>query len=147
MNWLSIATLGPIGYLPASGTCATLASLVLVWLLSFTPNGIYISTLLLILLLGGYSAQYAVWRLRHPDPSCVVIDECAGTLITFLGCSVTVPVLIVGTLLFRLLDITKWVGIRHCEQLPRAWGVMMDDIAAGMVSCCLLHLLRWQGIL
>jgi phosphatidylglycerophosphatase A len=146
MKWLSIATLGPIGYLPAPGTWGTIATVPLVYLLH-TCGICYAGALLIILLCAFISVDRAVRVLHHADPSCVVIDECVGTLVTFIGMPINIPVIVVGVILFRLFDITKWCGIWRCQQLPSAWGVIMDDVVAGIISCVLLHLLHLQGLL
>lgn len=146
MNWLNIATLGPIGYLPAPGTSATIATLFLVYALKNVDHMWYLAVLVIVLLIGLKAADDTVRILQDPDPSCVVIDECIGTLITFFMVPITMPIIIVGTLLFRFFDISKCCGIGWFQQLPSAWGVIMDDIIAGVVSCLLLHLLQSQGL-
>lgn len=70
----------------------------------------------------------------HHDPQRVVIDESAGYL---LACSFGPPGLLTGAVafaLFRLLDVTKPGPIRALQRLPGGWGVMMDDVLAGLVS-------------
>jgi len=147
MNWLSIATLGPIGYLPAPGTCASIATIALVYSLSYTTIIFYITLLAIIFVLGFKASDYAAHILQHPDPSCVVIDECIGTLITFIALPINMPIVIVGILLFRFFDISKWCGVHWFQQLPSAWGVIMDDVVAGIFSSMLLHLLHFRGFL
>lgn len=142
MNWLNIATLGPIGYLPASGTCATIVTLVLVYGLKGVPAIWYLSILAIIFLVGLKAADDAVHMLHDADPSCVVIDESIGTLITFIGIPINITTLIIGFLLFRFFDISKWFGITHLQQLPSPWGVIIDDVVAGLFSCLLLHVLH-----
>lgn len=147
MNWLNIATLGPIGYLPAPGTSATIATLFLVYALKDIDQVWYLSVFTIVLLGGLKASDEAVRLLQDPDPSCVVIDECIGTLITFFMLPISMPMIIVGTLLFRFFDISKCCGVGWFQQLPAAWGVIMDDIVAGVLSCLLLHLLQFQGLL
>ena len=147
MKWLNIATLGPIGYLPAPGTWATIVTIPLVYFLSHVSGVFYVSILVLILLCAFISADHAIRTWRHPDPSRVVIDECVGTLVTFIGMPIHMPVIMAGVILFRLFDITKWCGIWRAQQLPSAWGVIMDDVVAGLLSCGILHILRMQGLL
>lgn len=142
MNWLNIATLGPIGYLPAPGTCATITTLLLVYGLQNVSSIWYLSILAIIFLVGLKASDYAVHMLQDADPSCVVIDECIGTLITFIGMPINISTLIIGVLLFRFFDISKWCGIASFQHLPSPWGVIMDDVVAGIFSCLLLHLLQ-----
>ena len=72
---------------------------------------------------------------EDPDPSKVVIDEVAGQLTAFL---ILAPVewwsLLAAFLLFRLFDIVKPFGIRRLEAIPNGWGIMLDDLAAGLLA-------------
>jgi phosphatidylglycerophosphatase A len=80
---------------------------------------------------------------RHwgKDNYRVVIDEVAGMWISMMLIPVTVPRLLVGLLLFRLLDIYKPFFIRRAEKLPGGLGVMMDDVLAGLCTNVLLQVL------
>lgn len=80
------------------------------------------------------------------DSSRVVIDEVAGMMISLLFIPVTIPYMIAGFILFRLLDITKPLLIRKTESLPGGWGVMMDDILAGVYTNLLLHTIMWLNV-
>jgi phosphatidylglycerophosphatase A len=51
-----------------------------------------------------------------------------------------------GFILFRLLDITKPLLIRRTESLPSGWGVMMDDMIAGLYTNILLHTIMWLNV-
>ena len=78
------------------------------------------------------------------DPGEVVADEFAGQAITFLALgSLSVPqswlAALVGFLLFRLLDILKpWPACR-LEKLPKGWGILADDLAAGIYAAIALQ--------
>ncbi len=81
------------------------------------------------------------------DPGAIVLDEVIALPITFLF----VPfedfeqlwVLPAGFVLFRLFDITKPPPARRLEHLPDGWGIMADDVAAGVYSCLALHGVLW----
>ncbi|GAB3014790.1 phosphatidylglycerophosphatase A family protein [Spirosoma pulveris] len=73
------------------------------------------------------------------DSYRVVIDELAGMCLTLLFIPITVKSLLVGLLLFRLFDIGKPLGIRKLEKLPGGWGVMLDDLLAGLYANLLLR--------
>jgi phosphatidylglycerophosphatase A len=75
------------------------------------------------------------------DPSCVVIDEIVGMGITLLLLPKIWYLMLAGFLLFRLIDITKWFGVDRMQQLKGGWGVMMDDILAGVWSNLLLQMI------
>lgn len=76
------------------------------------------------------------------DPGFVVIDEVAGQWIALLFCP---PSWIAGALaliLFRLFDITKPFPARQLERLPEGWGIVFDDVAAGLYALGVGLLLR-----
>lgn len=62
-----------------------------------------------------------------------------GVWIALLGIPLSMLNLALALLLFRIFDIWKPLGIRQMEQLPGGWGVMMDDVLAGIYSMILMH--------
>lgn len=87
MNWyIHIATLGPIGYMNAPGTMASLVTLPLVyWLHYIIPNNYaYLSFVIFMIIISLWIIHKAVEQSRwHHDPSEVVLDEVIGCLLTF----------------------------------------------------------------
>lgn len=142
--WLNLATLGPIGYLPAPGTMATLVTLLLVYALhvlhlSVTYYGFIVALLTII---GSFIITRALALLdRHDDPSEIVFDELLGTLLVFLAVPLNMNTVIIGFFLFRFLDITKILGISSCELLLGAWGIILDDLLAAIMTNIVLQLL------
>lgn len=92
-----------------------------------------------------------VWeRLTgEKDSHDIVVDEFVGQWVTLSmfsiwGASVLDwRILIAGFVLFRAFDITKLPPIRRLEKLPGGWGVMIDDVLAGIYACALLHAGVW----
>jgi phosphatidylglycerophosphatase A len=78
---------------------------------------------------------------RH-DPGFVVIDEVAGQWITLLFSPADWPHGLIALVLFRLFDITKPFPIRRLERLPDGWGIVFDDVAAGLYALGVASLLR-----
>jgi phosphatidylglycerophosphatase A len=76
------------------------------------------------------------------DPKQIVIDEMVGVWIAILGLSLTVPNLIIGFVLFRFFDIAKPLGIRQLEKIKGGWGVMLDDVLAGVYANIVLQVLN-----
>ena len=77
---------------------------------------------------------------EDPDPSKVVIDEVAGQLAALLIlANVNLWSLLAAFLLFRLFDITKPLGIRRLEAIPNGWGIMLDDLAAGLLAAVVIN--------
>lgn len=138
---LKIATLGPIGYLKAPGTVASLWSVVVIALLDFS----HLNYLIFSFVITGLSfvvLRLAPLDLVHNDAGELVIDEVVGTVVTFLFITLTPGRLIIGFLLFRFFDISKWFGVDYIQRLPGTYGVLSDDIAAGLLSNVVL-----QGLL
>jgi phosphatidylglycerophosphatase A len=73
--------------------------------------------------------------LKKKDPGCIVIDEIAGIMVTFIGLPFNITTAVPGFLIFRLFDILKPFPIRYIERkLSGGAGVVLDDVAAGIYS-------------
>lgn len=68
------------------------------------------------------------------DPSKVVIDEIIGVWISLLFLPLTWQNILLGFILFRIFDIAKPFGIRKLEAIKNGWGVMLDDVLAGIYA-------------
>jgi phosphatidylglycerophosphatase A len=80
------------------------------------------------------------------DPSHVVIDEVAGQWIALTGSRPDLAHLLAAFLLFRLFDIFKPWPARRLERLPGGWGIMLDDVAAGVYALLVAQALgNWIG--
>lgn len=77
------------------------------------------------------------------DPGFVVIDEVAGQWIALLGFPARWQWALVALVLFRLFDITKPFPVRRLERLPEGWGIVFDDVAAGVYALAVGWLLQW----
>ena len=126
---------------PGPGTWGSVAA-VLLW--GAAARGLHLSTagLLLALAIGialalvfGIPAAAFVEREsgRH-DPGFVVIDEVAGQWIALLGSPADWRHGLIALILFRLFDITKPFPVRRIERLPGGWGIVFDDVAAGLYA-------------
>ncbi|MCL5875304.1 MAG: phosphatidylglycerophosphatase A [Candidatus Dependentiae bacterium] len=142
--WIKLATLGPIGYLYAPGTCATAVTLGVVYALSLLSisSYAYLAFMLVAIVAGWLIITKALARFdRCDDPSEIVFDEFLGCLLTFWDIPLTVITVLIGFLLFRILDITKAFGIRSFEMILGAWGIILDDLAAGFLTNIFLRLM------
>ena len=79
------------------------------------------------------------------DPQRVVIDEIAGQWITLIGVPVAWKSLLVGFILFRGFDILKPPPIRRIEALRDGFGIVLDDVAAGLYALILMQLFLHLG--
>jgi len=148
-----IATTLGCGYWPwGPGTAGAVFGLA-VWMplalcgCAATVALVTLGLIVLFTVLGVWSAGVAE-RYWGPDPSRVVIDETVGQWITMLPMSVLAAgTLHDGTLwlaaalsliLFRFFDIVKPLGVRRMERLPGGYGIMADDILAGVYGAVIL---------
>jgi phosphatidylglycerophosphatase A len=88
-------------------------------------------------LLGVWSSG-VVEKIWGKDPSRVVIDEVAGMCISLLFIPVQLKYVITALVMFRFFDIVKPLFIRKMERFPSGWGIMMDDILAGVYTNILM---------
>lgn len=77
------------------------------------------------------------------DPSIVVIDEVVGMWITLLFLPKTIPVIVIGFFAFRAFDILKPQPASAFENIPHGWGIMLDDVIAGIYANVATHLGWW----
>ncbi|SKA77666.1 phosphatidylglycerophosphatase A [Paucidesulfovibrio gracilis DSM 16080] len=148
---VTLATLGPVGRIPmAPGTWGSAAALLLApFLFVPLPMGGRLALLLPVLVIGVWASGRAEQVLKATDPGCIVIDELLGQWVALLP--VTVPTLVhyprlweyaLAFGLFRLFDILKPFPIRRVERLfPGGFGVMLDDLMAGLYAAAALTLL------
>ncbi len=140
---LLVASAGGIGYVGKGG--GTIAAVVYCILWFFLPVGFkesywQVLLTLVIILIGTWSSNVADGNWGK-DSSKVVIDEIAGMAIALLFVPHNIFYLLVSLIAFRFFDIVKPLGIRKLESLPRGWGVMADDILAGIYALIIVQLL------
>ena len=137
------------GFSPvAPGTAGALLAAGAWYLLSFLLSGgaLWWTTLALIAVFtpAGVWAADRLEPFWGEDPSRVVVDEMAGVWISLLAAPAGhAGYGLAAFALFRFFDIFKPLGIRRMEKLPGGWGVMMDDILAGIYGLVILATFRW----
>lgn len=130
---LTIASGLGSGYSPiAPGTAGSLLAVIIWWLVP-PLWWLRISLLLLSLILGVCSATEAEKKWGH-DNGKIVIDEIAGMWISLLFLPKLWVVFLISFLLFRAMDIIKPLGARQIQKLPGGWGVVADDVLAGIYA-------------
>jgi phosphatidylglycerophosphatase A len=137
-----IATFGGLGYFPvAPGSVGAAAGLAAVVALSRLPTpSIWVSVWVgtaatLIFALGIPAASGAERYFGRKDPGHVVIDEVVGQMATLLANPrAGWKGLLAAYLLFRMIDVIKPFPARRLEHLKGGWGIMLDDVAAGLWS-------------
>lgn len=132
----SIATLGPLGYIIASGTIGSFVALFAVFLLH-TIDSIYYQMGLIILatIIALIIIEKTYKNLGSADPREIILDEVIGCLIAFHGLPLDIFVLITGFIIFRFLDISKFFGIAYIERyFNGSWSILLDDVAAAILT-------------
>ena len=136
-----IATCAHVGYAPvAPGTFGSGVGLVVYYLVRRqTSTAVELGAIALLLVVGLWSATEAEHHFGGIDPGPVVIDEVIGMLITLALHPVNVVGAIIGFFIFRVLDVVKPWPARRLELLPGGFGVVLDDVMAGVYG----NLLMW----
>ena len=122
------------------GTLGTLLGMPIVYLASFNRWTILLA-LGVVFLIGLITSQEVIAASGEEDPEEVVIDEVAGYIACFLFIEPTLKSYLLALVLFRVIDIFKPFPVNLLERLPGAYGVMLDDVAAGVMTSLLLFLL------
>lgn len=144
MNKKLLVTLGPCGYLRAPGTIGSLVALPAAYYVGFLSDVPHVFCVVLLSITAYYlivGALPAFARHDH-DPRPIIIDE-------FVGCLWAVwyvddwRLVMLAFGIFRFLDITKILGIHIVEKLPRPWGILMDDIVAGIYTQVIIRAIRY----
>ena len=143
-----LATSFGAGYSPfAPGTVGAIVGCVLLWLLqryqlidTLNTPFVFIGLIIIVTLIGVYDTNQLEEEWGK-DPSKVVIDETIGLWISMLLIPFSWFNLLLAFILFRFFDIAKPLGIRKMESINGGWGVMADDILAGIYANILLHII------
>ncbi len=123
-----------VGLLPtAPGTWASVLSLPLLYLLMDRPLWL-LGVLAGILFVGAAVTGVTAQEMGLTDPSCCVIDEVLGMGVALLWVPREWPYVLMALVLFRIFDIWKPYPIRDLEKLPGGWGIMLDDLLAGIYA-------------
>ena len=136
----AIVSLG-VGYSPVlPGTLGSLVGMLLYFCVASSVTWYAVAFVVLSGI--GILASRAILKLTaEKDPSWIVIDEAIGILVTFFGIAPRISILVIGFALFRFLDSTKVFPLDRLEHLPGEWGVLLDDVGAGLYANLALHLL------
>jgi phosphatidylglycerophosphatase A len=138
-----ISTCLGIGYTPKGGGTVAAVVCCIAWYFAWAGGNDHfwaqVLTIGVIFIIGVYSSgkMEVFWG---KDSYRVVIDEVAGMCLTLLFVPVRWQYVAVGLVLFRFFDIAKPLYIRRMERLSGGWGVMMDDMLAGLYANLLLQI-------
>ena len=134
----------------APGSVGSLAAAIILYLLSFAMPGMpggWERTVILAAM-SGVGLAVGVWATgrmstaENPDPGSATWDEFVGMWLTCLLIPFHSPVwLAIAFLVFRALDVLKPWPCRRLERLPGGWGIMLDDVGAGLWGMLIMLLL------
>ena len=136
------------GYLrPAPGTWASAIACLALWLLGnfWQPSiAASVAIALLMLLLGALCAQRAGKIWRQHDDGRIVIDEYLGIWVSLLALPWDATAMLLAFVFFRVFDIWKPFPVRYFDKRwVNGWGVMLDDVVAGVYANISIHALLW----
>ena len=136
---LFIVTCGFIGFLPgAPGTYASILGCIILYFFTFSSvfgNIVFVCCLTVCSVVCINLLEY-----EGEDPSYIVIDEIVGMFITMTGHEMNLLNIISGFILFRFFDIIKPYPIRRVERFKGGYGIVADDVLAGIFANMLIHL-------
>jgi phosphatidylglycerophosphatase A len=149
-GWLVtlIATSFGAGFSPvAPGTMGTITAIPIAWGLARLGGGAFVAGMIAISIVGTWAASRFCAASGKEDDQRIVVDEVAGYLVTLLLVPKTGVHLALAFVLFRLFDIWKPPPVRQIdEHVHGGFGVMADDLAAGVYGALVLFALDRAGV-
>ena len=129
------------GYSPyAPGTVGSAVALIIAFELNLDFQNAVV--LIAITLAIGVKTSSRLEHVWGKDSSKIVIDEFVGMWISLLGHDLSeVWVLLTAFVVFRIFDIFKPLGINNLQKVPSGWGVMIDDVLAGIYTNIVLWII------
>lgn len=130
------------GYFPfAPGTMGSLFALGIFLIPGFENIYIILPVTIICFLIGIPLGNYFE-KIYGKDPKQFTLDEFVGTWITFLFVPKSLLLIIVGFIIWRILDILKPFPANRLESLNGGLGIMLDDVASGMYSLLIIHIFK-----
>jgi phosphatidylglycerophosphatase A len=140
-----VATCGYLGYVPiAPGTFGSAAGVAVFYAVRSSGSpGVELAVIAALFAIGIWSGTQAEHHFGGVDPGPIVIDEVVGMLVTLALLPVNATGVLVGFLLFRVLDVIKPWPSAGFERLPGGLGVMADDGMAAIYGNLIMRGLLW----
>ncbi|MFA6357637.1 MAG: phosphatidylglycerophosphatase A [Candidatus Omnitrophota bacterium] len=138
----AVSTVFFIGYLPLiPGTFGSLVGVGLFYLIKAPAQPVYFLVIFCVMCLGLLTAGRTEKLLNKKDPGCIVIDEVMGMLVALSFIPVDLKLVILGFIIFRILDTLKVFPAERLQQMHGSVGVMGDDLVAGIFTNITLQLI------
>jgi len=129
------------GYIPiAPGTFGSLIALAIYLIPGFENPTILLTLISLFSIIGIYTGN-KFEKIYGKDPAQCTIDEMVGMWITLLFIPKYIWYILIAFIIWRILDIIKPFPANIVEKIKGGWGIMLDDIVAGIYSLILVHII------
>lgn len=134
-----------VGAIPiAPGTFGTLMGIPFYLILKALPCYLYFVATIIIIILSILICNKVDKEMESHDHQGMCLDEVVGFVVTMFAMPFALHWIVIGFILFRIFDIWKPFPIWYIdEKMPGGAGIILDDVAAGIYSCIILHFLRW----
>ncbi len=142
---LALATWFGCGYFPwGPGTVGSLAAVAIAFALHAWlgfGRSAFLGLIVAFLWPAIWASTQTARLVNRKDPGMVVVDEVVGQWVTLLGVrAFSLTMFVAAFVLFRVFDIWKPWPIRKIERLPEGWGIVCDDLAAGLYAALILYI-------
>ncbi|MCW8798496.1 MAG: phosphatidylglycerophosphatase A [Prosthecochloris sp.] len=135
---------GGLGFFPvAPGTVTSFVAAAVYFLLPSLATAEVLIPLIVVAFLVGLMVSPVMESLYGHDPSQVTIDEVAGQWVAFLFLPHTWVTVVLGFAAFRFFDIVKPEPVNSAQRLAGGWGIMTDDILAGIYANLSVRIIVW----
>ena len=135
-----------LGYSPIiPGTIGSLLGILIFFILIQFNVPLLISGCIIAALffLGVITATKAEKIFNKKDPGTIVIDEVVGCLVYLYVIPLEIWCIILGFIIYRILDIIKPFPAGSAEELRGGWGIMLDDLIAGVYTGIIINIILW----
>jgi phosphatidylglycerophosphatase A len=130
-----LSTCFGIGYFPlAPGTVTSIVAVLGYYFFPVLHNPLLLLSLVLLCSSAGIWAGGVMEEHYGEDPSIVTIDELAGQWLALVFLPEGIVPLVLSLLFFRFFDIAKPGPVDAAQRLPGGWGIMVDDLLAGLFA-------------
>ena len=132
--WQFASSFFYLGKLPfAPGSWGSLGALIL-WIFLPLSYSLQLTVIIMLFSVGVIASKKMAESMNDHDPSEVVIDEAVGMGIALFMLPHSIAIYTISFILFRIFDIFKPSFIYRVQNLPSGWGIMLDDVLAGVFS-------------
>ena len=141
---LNFCTSFGLGYVSKSpGTLASFLILIPLWFTIEKYYSMIIFFIIFFTIISYLILKKILTKLKNKDPSYIIIDEYIGQTVAILFCNQNIFEFFLAFIFFRVFDILKPFPINYFDKKKNAYGLIMDDILAGLFSGFVIILVKW----